>query len=589
MSYFLKKTTPSSKGEYLQIYEGYYISKVGKRNKSYKKLGYISDLKAQGIEDPIAYYQKEVDRLNSESKIIAQIGETSTCKFAGHFLIKNLIDKLKVTELIDLMFSHLKIQYKMSDLVKSLVYAQLVSPGSKLKAFEKVIPNLYGAKEFSYDQIIDGAKLIGTNYEKFIELFNQKIRDLRGIDTSKTFFDCTNYYFEIDLEGGDRKKGYSKENRHDPIIGQALLLDSNQIPIGMQMYPGNESELPYLRNSIENMKTRYDISGKTIQVADKGLNCARNIYAAVKEANDGYIFSKSVHGTNLSDLEKKRVLLSDDNANKWHQVRDDEGKLLYEYKYCIDTFEYSLDEEGLPKTFRVKEKRIVTYNPSLAKKQRLQILKEVEKAKEKISIKALTKDKFGDCSKYVTFEAKDEKGKKVKIAKEMNQSKIDEDLQFAGYNMIVTSELNMEPQEIYDVYHGLWRIEESFRTMKTYLEARPVFMQTKEGIYGHFLIVYIALVLMRLLEFRILENKISVSRLFDFIRDYRITNTGEGSYINNATNTRTYLQIKDKFGLIKLGNLILKDKDLDKIFNFEMRIILEFNTSILVFVPKDRL
>ncbi len=100
------------------------------------------------------------------------------------------------------------------------------------------------------------------------------------------------------------RKGPSKENRHDPIIGQALLLDADLVPVAMQMYPGNESEKPYIRKVIEEMKSRYKVSGKTVQVADKGLNCARNIYAAVKEANDGYIFSKSIHGRNLS--EKKR-------------------------------------------------------------------------------------------------------------------------------------------------------------------------------------------------------------------------------------------------------------------------------------------
>ena len=86
------------------------------------------------------------------------------------------------------------------------------------------------------------------------------------------------------------RKGLPKKNRHDPIIGQALLLDADLVPVAMQMYPGNESEKPYIRKVIEEMKSRYKVSGKTVQVADKGLNCARNIYAAVKEANDGYIF-----------------------------------------------------------------------------------------------------------------------------------------------------------------------------------------------------------------------------------------------------------------------------------------------------------
>lgn len=571
MSYFLKKTNPSKKGVYLQIYQGYYIPKVGKRNKSFKKIGYVSDLISQGIKDPIEHFQKEVDMLNQqESDLVAQITDVSTSKFAGHFLIKAMFNKLNVKETMDIMNANFKVQYNISDLLEMLIYAQILSPGSKLKAFEKIIPNLYNQISISYDQIIDGIKIIGINYEKYIELFNTKIAEIWPRDTSKVFFDCTNYYFEIDLEDEFRKKGPSKENRHGPIIGQALLLDAEQIPIGMTMYPGNQSEIPYLRKQIEDMKTRYDISGRTIQVADKGLNCAENIYAAVVESKDGYIFSKSVHGTNLSDEEKKWVLLSDNEANKWTDVKDENGVVIYKYKYCVDEFTYSHTVDGKKTPFKVKEKRIVTYNPSLAKKKRIEIQREVDKAKEKVTLKSLTRDEFGDCAKYVNFEATDKDGKKVKIGKKINDEKIEEDLSFAGFNLIVTSELNMSPTEIYNIYHGLWRIEESFRIMKTYLEARPVFLQTIESIYGHFLVCYLALTLVRLLELKTFKDKIPASQLFDFMRDYKVTDTKQGSFINNATSSRTFDFIKETLGLVKLGNLLLKKKDLDNLFSLEL-------------------
>lgn len=572
MSYFLKKTKPSSKGEYLQIYSGYYIPKVGKRNKSYKKLGYVQDLIAQGIENPVEYYQKEVDKLNAKEaeKKIAQITDVSTCKYVGQFLVSSMIEKLNVKEIIKVMNSNLKIQYDMTDLITSLICAQIVSPGSKLKAFEKVIPSLYGSKLFSYDQIIDGVKILGNNYEKYIELFNNQIAKIWPRNTKNLFFDCTNYYFEIDLEDNVRKKGPSKENRKDPIIGQALLLDSDQIPIGMTMYPGNQSEKQFLRKSIEDLKNRYNVKGKTVQVADKGLNCGDNIYAAVVESHDGYIFSKSVHGTNLNDVEKKWVLLEDELENKWTEVRDEDGKILYKYKSCVDEFEYKHTVDGEKVSFKVKEKRIVTYNPTLARKQKAQIKKEVSKAEEKITLKGLTREEFGDCVKYVSFTATDKKGQNVKIAKEMNNEKIEEDLSFAGFNLLVTSEIDMNPEEIYNVYHGLWRIEETFRVMKTYLEARPVFLQLIESIYGHFLICYLGATILRLLELKVFEDQIPVTQLIDFIRDYRVTETGQGSFINNASSSRTFIKIKDKLGLMMLGNLILQKKDIDNIFSCEL-------------------
>lgn len=570
MSYFLKKTTPSKKGIYLQIYQGYYVPKIGKRNRSYKKLGYICDLKEQGIENPIKYFQKEVDALNEKENQETQIGDYSSCKYAGHFLIKAMLDYLSVSEIIDLLHINSKIQYKMSDLLKSLVYAQIVSPGSKLKAFEKVLPNLYNSVNFSYDQILNGVKQIGINYEKYVELLNYKIQRIWRRNTKKVYFDCTNYYFEIDLEDDNRKKGPSKENRHDPIISQALLLDAEQIPIGLSMFPGNESEKPQLRKIIAETKERYGINGRTIQVADKGLNCARNIYATVKESNDGYIFSKSVHGKNLSNKEKAWILLENDN-NVWTNVKDNKGDVLYKYKCCIDDFTYEFTDETTHEkiSFTVKEKRVVTYSPAFAKKQIKQIKKEIEKAREKISIKSLARDEFGDCAKYVNFVAVDEKGKKVIIAKDMNENKIKEDLLLAGYNLIVTSELNLEPKEIYSVYHGLWRIEESFRVMKTYLEARPVYLQTIESIYGHFLICYYALTILRLLELKIFKDELSINQIIDFIRDYKVTETNEGNYINNATKSRAFTYIKEKLGLSKLGNLNLRKKDLENLFNYD--------------------
>lgn len=571
MRYFVKKTTPSKKGLYLQIYRTNYVPGKGNQNKSYQVVGYYKELKENGIDDPIKYAQNIADKLNeeSESKIVKQIGDVSCNKNLGYFLLKAVMDKLNIDPIMNMFTSNKHFDFKMSDFVRTMVYAQITNPGSKLKAFENVIPSIYGCEKFSYDQILDGIEYIGMDYQKYIELFNLKINEVwkRNVDTC--FFDCTNYYFEIDLEDELRQKGPSKEERHLPLIGQALLLDADQIPIGMTLYPGNKSEKPYLRKVIEDTKSRFDINGKIVQVADKGLNCARNIYAAVKEANDGYIFSKSVHGKNLSKKEKQWVLLENE-YNVWHTVYDDNKVVIYKYKSCIDEFEYSYEnEEGKQVKFKVKEKRLVSYNPSLAKKQRMEIYKEIEKAKNCVSIKALAREEFGDMSKYINFVASTKEGKKVKIATSLNEEKIKEDLTFAGYNLMVTSEIDMDDRKIYDTYHGLWRIEESFRIMKSYLEARPVFLHKEESIYGHFTICYLALTVLRLLELKVFEDKLPVNQIIDFIRKYSITDTGEGTYINNASKSKTFNFIKEKLGLSKLGNLVLKKRDIDSLLECE--------------------
>ena len=572
MRYFVKLTEPSKKGKYIQIYRTNYVPGKGNQNKSYKALGYVEDLKKQGIEDPIKYAKQLVIELNEkeENAKITQVGDVSICKNLGYFLIKGMFDYLDVDYIMDIFTQNKKFKFKMSDFVRTMVYAQIVNPGSKLKAFENVIPNIYGVAQYSYDQILDAIEFIGEDYQKYIELFNDKINKKWKRNMNVNYFDCTNYYFEIDLEDSYRKKGPSKEERHLPLRGQALLLDGEQIPLAMMMYPGNKSEKPYLRQIIEETKERFDINGKTIQVADKGLNCARNIYASSVEANDGYIFSKSVHGKNLSTIEKAWVLLEDDNQNHWNTVYDQNGRLLYKYKECIDTFEYSFnDEYGKKNSFKVKEKRVVTYNPSLARKHKEEIRKEIEKAKAFISIKEAYRDDLGDAAKYLNFSAFTKDGEVAQISSFLKQEKIDEDLAFAGYNLLVTSETHLDAKKIYEIYHGLWRIEESFKIMKSYLEARPVFLQKEASIDGHFTICYIALTLMRLLELKIFKEQLSVFELIKFIRNYNITDTGSNIFYNNANNSKTLSIIKKELGLAKIGNLILRNKDIKNILDVE--------------------
>lgn len=562
MAFYLKKTK-NNKGTFLQIYQNIYISGKGNRGHSYKSFGYLEELAKDG-KDPIKEIQKIVDELNEGLKGKApQITEESTSKNVGYFILKSMIDYLEIDNELKIMTSNKKFHFEINEFIRSMIYAQVANPGSKLQAVEKVIPNILGITSYSYDQVLDGIKYIGQDYQKYIELLNKHINEkLKKRDLDKVYFDCTNYYFEIDLPKEDKQKGPSKENRKSPIIGQALLLDANQIPIGMLMYPGNESEKPKIRQQIEDTKTRYNVEGKTIQVADKGLNCARNIYSASVEAKDGYIFSKSIHGKGLVNEEKKWILLEDKDENVWHEVKDKNDKIIYKYKSCIDDFKYAyVNEEGEKIEFKVKEKRVVTYNPSLARKQRNEIEKEIDKVKTIMSIKEVERKDYGDCIKYVIFDKK--------VQPKLNEEKIKEDLSLAGYNLLVTSEIDKNEEEIYNIYHGLWKIENSFRIMKTYLEARPVFLQTMESIYGHFLIVYYALTLLRLLELYTFKNQLTPEQIITFIRDYKVTKNKDNSYINNTSESSIYKKVKEVYGLSKLGNLYLSKKDIDNILDVD--------------------
>ena len=582
MGYFLRQDRKKNKDDiYLQMYETYWDkARKQARTRCIESFGYVSQLTSEDIPDPISYY-KDLVQKREEKRLADLRDETRPRAFdvnveknAGYFLLASLLKELDVKPVIDILSSVQRFQFSVYEMLAQLIYSRVIRPCSKSRTAGSVFPLLFNHASISEDQIYDGLFFVGETYNKYIELFNHQYEKLFPRNVSTCFFDCTNYYFEIDCPRDDKQKGPSKENRHDPIVGQALLLDADLVPLSMHMYPGNESEKPHIRAAIEEMKTRSKATGRTIQVADKGLNCARNIYAAVKEADDGYIFSKSMHGRNLSQMEKTWVLLEDSGLNKYTSYHDEDGKIKYRIKSCIDDFEYRFQEidpdtgEKTVRSFTVKERRIVSFNPSLAVKQRAEILKMAEKASTFVSYKDISREELGDSSKYITINTVDKTGKRIKPIVSLNQAKIDEDLRFAGYNLLVTSELDMSPNDVYKTYHSLWKIEESFRITKSYLDARPVFVQKRETIYGHFLVCYLCLFLLRVLEIKCFKNKVSSYDLIEFIRDFRVAKLKDDTYLNLSHNRKVNTVMKKATGISTLDALYLSQKEIDNLFRY---------------------
>lgn len=555
MAYYLKKTKLKGR-TYLSIDESFYShEKKGTAHKCFKSLGSVETWMEKGIPDPAAHFQKEVDDLNREKAQagVRKISDTPPFLCLGYFPLKALLEKMGIRKYVDYFKLTNDFSYDLYELLSSLVYARAVQPCSKHRTFHEVLPNLYDSVHYSYDQLLDGLAFLGNDYEKFVEIFTVQTDRLFNLDASKTYFDCTNFYFEIDREDDFRRKGPSKENRKDPIVGLGLLLDKNQIPIGMKMYPGNGSEKPVLRDVVGQLKAQNNIRGKTVHVADKGLNCANNI-AFSKKNGDGYLFSKSVKG--LPKTEQAWVLLKDGFTD----VKDKKGKLLYRYKSCVDEFPYKVEHEGKEHVVKLREKRLLTYSPSLASKKKHEINRMVEKAKA-LKASQAKKTEYGEAGKYVKFTGKD--GEKICVS--INQKAIDRDLKLAGYNLLVTSETEMTDPDIYNTYHNLWRIEESFRIMKSDLDARPVFLQKEEAIKGHFLICYLTVLLERILQFKILGNEYSTQDIFGFMKDFKVVK-GDGRYINTTRSTCFIHGLAEKLKL-PLTNYHLTETQIKSILN----------------------
>ena len=189
-----------------------------------------------------------------------------------------------------------------------------------------------------------------------------------------------------------------------------------------------------------------------------------------------------------------------------------------------------------------------------------------DKASGYATYKTVAREELGDSAKYVKITNIDKNGKRIKPVVEIDKEKIEEDLKYAGYNLMVTSELDMDPLQVYRTYHSLWKIEESFRITKSYLDARPVYVHKKETIYGHFLICYLSLFLLRVLEIKVFKNKINSYDLIHFMRDFRVVKIEKDSYINISRDQAVNEKVKELTGLTTLDELYRSEKEVENIF-----------------------
>ena len=221
MAYFLKQTH-NKKGTYLQIYSSFYNpEKKQTSHKSFKPIGYVDDLKKQGISDPISYYKEEIEKMNADrqSKIrdekAQKVSDTLPIKYYGYFPIRSINNRLGLDRDLCILQLQYNFKFNVFELLSSLVYARVISPCSKHKTFFDVLPYLIDETSFSRDQMYEGLRFLGIEYKRIIEIYNHKIQLIYGRNTDHTYFDCTNFFFEIDKEDDLRRKGPSKEKREE--------------------------------------------------------------------------------------------------------------------------------------------------------------------------------------------------------------------------------------------------------------------------------------------------------------------------------------------------------------------------------------
>ena len=345
---------------------------------------------------------------------------------------------------------------------------------------------------------LDKLNEVKIELQKFI---SDQIKSIVGRDSSYAYYDVTNYYTEINFPSNEedlRQRGVSKEHRLDPIIQLGLFIDNNGLPISMSLFKGNTADTKTLQPIMQEIKHHYQLN-RLIVVADKGLNSTSNINYIVNN-NDGYVVSQILKG---KKGKRYQEILFDEAGYTYNQDR------TFKYKLFSEEYE-GLDESG---QIVLRKRNVLIY-------WKLEdALMAIRKRDDKVerALKSIGNNAYAIKHTYEEYIKEthliDDTGEIAdKISKTLNQEKIENDALYDGYFCIITSELEYDYQKIMEVYGGLWRIEESFRITKSNLETRPIYVSNENRINGHFLICYVALVIIRLLQYK-MNYSMSVERI----------------------------------------------------------------------------
>ena len=501
---YLRKSKKPNGRTYLTIVQGYRDENGKNRARTVKSLGYVDALEAE-FGDPVAHFEEECRRMTAEAA-------RAEAPIAVQFTASKKIDKraegrVELGAAVPSAYLHRDLgiwsfferkrtargfSYDPCRILELLVWDRIAHPSSKHAAWQarERFPRKCG---FTADDVYRCLTYLDGNADALVSSMNASLEESRGPrDASCLYYDVTNYYFECGEEDGFRMRGVSKEHRPSPIVQMGLFLDSDGLPLGYELFPGNRNDMTTLLPAMSKAGVRDLPRGeRVVVVADKGLNTSANIAACVLDGN-GYIFSQSVRKATKG-------------LKSW--VLDDAGyeesaSGSFKIKSRIsEKAVYVAGEDGKRRRVMVPVKEVAFWSRDYFERSRRERAKVVEKSRAAVA----RGDMSSAAAKTSVRYAKDvpvvrETGEAADHNWVIDEDRIAADEAMDGYYCIVTSEQDMDDREVIDAYRGLWRIEESFRVMKGDFDARPVYCSTESHIRAHFLVCYIALLAMRLMQ-----------------------------------------------------------------------------------------
>ena len=600
-----------------------YYAQQGIRNgtktttRNVRKFGKHSEL-LKITDDPLAYVKEELRKMNEEYRVgkvdfaisadfnervkhSSDTASSSNWLNIGYFFLQAFLGKLRLQDFFREKTDGRRITFDCYTIHRFLTYARILDPLSKYAIWHK-LDSYYEKPGFDYQHILRFMDLLEENYDDYLAWLYRQSNTIAKRDTSVLYYDCTNFYFECEQEDEDivdevtgevmkglRQYDRCKEHRPNPIVEMGLFMDSQGIPITMCLHPGSTSEqltaVP-LEKEVLNMLP----DTKFICCADAGLG-SYNIRKFNSMGGRAFIVTQSVK--KLSDTLKKAVfndygyrLLSDNSPitirdmKTFDRHEKDNLGLYNDHAYKVIAADKVMDlglyEDVALKNGRtvqrkakgtLKQRIIITFSRKMMEYQRTIRNRQIERAKKLLSMKDPEEIKKGpnDVKRFMKRISKTKSGEKAEVEYILDESKIAEEEKYDGYYAVATN-LSDPAKDILDVSRKRYQIEDCFRIMKTSFDGRPVNHRLPERIKAHFLICFTALLVYRLMEVKLDEQKthVTVNDLITTLKNMNVANIHDIEYMALYNGSKA-LDALTQLTLLPLDRIHYRPKELNGI------------------------
>lgn len=559
----------SKNAQSLYVVKSVYHNKK-RTNKVVEKLGTYENLKETLNEDPIKWAKNYVEKLNQQEKegtrnILVKYNPTKIIEKnqqnsfnGGYLFLEKIYYELGLNNVCKDISQKYKFEYDLDNILSRLVYGRIIFPASKL-ATNDLSKKFIEQPTFKLQHIYRALEVISKETD-FIqsELYKNSLKVSKR-NTNILYYDCTNYFFEIEEESGLRQYGPSKEHRPNPITQMGLFMDGDGIPLAFNISSGNTNEQVTLTPLEEKILEDFKLS-KFIVCTDAGLASYANRKFNDKDER-AFITTQSIKKL------KKHLMDWSLSPHGWHLTGDNKEYNINEINENEEIFKDKIFfKERWIKENDLEQKLIVTYSLKYKNYQRQIRNSQIERAKNAISTKTFKLDKCNQ-NDYKRFIKKTNITTEGEIAEKkilsINNDIIEKEEKFDGFYGVCTN-LEDNAEEIIKVNQRRWEIEESFRIMKSEFKARPVYLSRDDRITAHFTTCFLSLVLLRFLEKR-LEEKYSSSKIIDCLREMNFIESIGNGYIPTYTRTDLTDDLHDKFGF-RTDYQIITNPSFKKIF-----------------------